>query len=136
MVGTGLDVSPDSLGDLFGCSGEHDFGDETVALPRDEAEHLTRVLRLKAGAAVRVFDGRGREFDASVEKASKSGVEVVQGEIEHIDPEKRETVVGGRLLGGDHLIIALGAELVPAKQARPVRIPVERTEKGDGGAAR
>ena len=32
-------------------------------LPADEAQHLTRVLRLKAGDAVRVFNGRGDEFD-------------------------------------------------------------------------
>jgi 16S rRNA (uracil1498-N3)-methyltransferase len=46
----------------------------TVALPEDEAQHLSRVLRLKAGAPVVVFDGRGREFDAVVEKAGKSEV--------------------------------------------------------------
>ena len=41
-----------------------DPGDETVALPRDEAEHLTRVLRLGTGDTVAVFDGRGHEFVA------------------------------------------------------------------------
>jgi 16S rRNA (uracil1498-N3)-methyltransferase len=39
-----------------------DPGDETVTLPKDEAEHLTRVLRLGVGDTVSVFDGRGREF--------------------------------------------------------------------------
>src|SRR5262249_25486877 len=43
-----------------------DLGDETVDLPRDEAEHLTRVLRLSAGDTVAVFDGRGHEFLARV----------------------------------------------------------------------
>ena len=51
----------------------------TVALPADEAQHLSRVLRLKAGAPVVVFDGRGREFDAVVEKAGKSEVLVSVG---------------------------------------------------------
>lgn len=46
----------------------------TVALPEDEAQHLTRVLRLAAGACVVVFDGRGREFEAIVEKAGRSQV--------------------------------------------------------------
>jgi 16S rRNA (uracil1498-N3)-methyltransferase len=50
-----------------------------VALPADEAQHLSRVLRLKAGAPVVVFDGRGREFDAVVEKAGKSEVLVNVG---------------------------------------------------------
>ena len=43
-----------------------DPGDETVALPRDEAEHLTRVLRLSTGDMVAVFDGRGHEYLARV----------------------------------------------------------------------
>jgi 16S rRNA (uracil1498-N3)-methyltransferase len=43
-----------------------DAGDETVALPRDEAEHLTRVLRIAAGDEVAVFDGRGHEYLARV----------------------------------------------------------------------
>ena len=40
-----------------------------VTLPRDEARHLTRVLRLRAGDEVAVFDGRGTEFRAVVETA-------------------------------------------------------------------
>ena len=43
-----------------------DPGDEAVTLPRDEAEHLTRVLRLGVGDTVSVFDGRGHEFTARV----------------------------------------------------------------------
>lgn len=43
-----------------------DPGDERVTLPRDEGEHLTRVLRLGVGDAVSVFDGRGHEFAATV----------------------------------------------------------------------
>ena len=50
-----------------------------IALPDEEGQHLVRVLRLKAGAAVRVFDGRGHEFDALVEKAGKSEVLVAVG---------------------------------------------------------
>src|SRR5688572_4682351 len=42
------------------------MGDETVELPRDEAEHLTRVLRIAAGDEVAVFDGRGHEYRARV----------------------------------------------------------------------
>jgi 16S rRNA (uracil1498-N3)-methyltransferase len=43
-----------------------DPGDETVLLPRDEGEHLTRVLRLGVGDTVAVFDGRGREWIAKI----------------------------------------------------------------------
>jgi 16S rRNA (uracil1498-N3)-methyltransferase len=51
-----------------------DPGDETVGLPRDEAEHLTRVLRLTSGDTVAVFDGRGNEFLARVAAASRRDV--------------------------------------------------------------
>jgi len=50
-----------------------------IALPDEEGQHLTRVLRLKVGAAIRVFDGRGHEFDALVEKAGKGEVLVTVG---------------------------------------------------------
>jgi 16S rRNA (uracil1498-N3)-methyltransferase len=48
-----------------------DAGDEAVDLARDEAEHLTRVLRLGPGDTVAVFDGRGNEFLARVLTASR-----------------------------------------------------------------
>src|SRR5438552_10109518 len=53
-----------------------DPGDESVVLPRDEAEHLTRVLRLSAGDTVTVFDGRGHEFMARVISADRRDVRV------------------------------------------------------------
>lgn len=46
-----------------------DRGLATVTLPADEARHLTRVLRLRAGDEVTVFDGRGVEFRAVVAAA-------------------------------------------------------------------
>jgi 16S rRNA (uracil1498-N3)-methyltransferase len=59
-----------------------------VALPDEEAQHLTRVLRLKTGSVVRVFDGRGHEFDAVVHKAGKNEVLVAVGASR--DPAARE----------------------------------------------
>lgn len=53
-----------------------DPGDQTVTLPRDEAEHLTRVLRLGVGDTVSVFDGRGHEFLARVASALRRDVRV------------------------------------------------------------
>jgi 16S rRNA (uracil1498-N3)-methyltransferase len=53
-----------------------DPGDEFVTLPRDEAEHLTRVLRVGVGDTVSVFDGRGREFLAKVVAAMRREVRV------------------------------------------------------------
>lgn len=50
--------------------------DRTVALPPGEARQLGRVLRLRRGAAVQVFDGRGREFAARVQSVDRDGVSV------------------------------------------------------------
>ena len=47
-----------------------------VELPSDEAQHLTRVLRLKAGDSLAVFNGHGGEFAAVVTSATKSRVRV------------------------------------------------------------
>ena len=41
------------------------------------------------------------------------GVEVVRGEVEHIDPLARAVVVGGATLAGSWIVVALGVELAP-----------------------
>jgi len=75
-----------------------------VALPADEGAHLTRVLRLRSGDAIRVFDGRGREFDAVVEQAGKSGVHVRLGAAREAAPERRVSVtVAQAVLKGDKM---------------------------------
>jgi 16S rRNA (uracil1498-N3)-methyltransferase len=51
-----------------------DPGDERVVLPHDEAEHLTRVLRLGVGDTVSVFDGRGHEYLARVNSVERRTV--------------------------------------------------------------
>ena len=43
----------------------------------------------------------------------RKGIEVILGEVERIDPARREAVVGGRTLQADHLIVALGAQFAP-----------------------
>ncbi len=45
-----------------------------------------------------------------LERLARKGIEVVRGEVERIDPEKREAVVSGTPLRGDRLIVTLGAE--------------------------
>jgi len=62
----------------FFVPGAYGQGDE-IDLPRDEALHLARVLRLASGAPVRVFDGRGREFSAVVTHAMKSAASIRVG---------------------------------------------------------
>jgi len=46
-------------------------------------------------------------------RLERKGIELVRGEIQKIDPTRREIVVDGRTLAGDYLVIALGTELAP-----------------------
>jgi 16S rRNA (uracil1498-N3)-methyltransferase len=55
-------------------------GARVLTLPADEGDHLRRVLRAKAGWAVRVFDGRGAEYEARVAAIGRDGVSVEVGD--------------------------------------------------------
>jgi len=67
-----------------------DPGDEAVTLPRDEGEHLTRVLRLGVGDTVTVFDGRGHEYLARVMSARRRDVRVQI--VSRVDPTMESAV--------------------------------------------
>ena len=64
------------------CSAVHRYyapdyaADRDVQLPEDEAQHLARVLRLKPGDAIAIFDGKGREALARVESVASRKVVV------------------------------------------------------------
>jgi len=68
-----------------------DPGDEAVTLPRDEGEHLTRVLRLGIGDTVSVFDGRGHEYLARVMSARRRDVRVQI--VSRVDPTAESAVL-------------------------------------------
>ena len=77
---------------------------DVVELPRDEAQHLVRVLRLKVGSAVRVFNGRGDEFDGVVATASKDGARIRVEESRPTAPEARVAVtLAQAVLKGDKM---------------------------------
>jgi 16S rRNA (uracil1498-N3)-methyltransferase len=67
-----------------------DAGDDLVILPKDEAEHLVRVLRLSVGDTVAVFDGRGHECLARVRAAA--GRDVRLQLLSRIDPAAESPV--------------------------------------------
>lgn len=48
----------------------------TLTIDGDQAHYLSRVMRLGVGDAVRVFNGRDGEFDASIDAATKSAVRI------------------------------------------------------------
>jgi 16S rRNA (uracil1498-N3)-methyltransferase len=47
-----------------------------LSLPEHSAHHAREVLRLRAGAPVHVFDGRGNEYDAVLDSVTRGGVGV------------------------------------------------------------
>ena len=49
------------------------------ALDADAAQHVAKSLRLKAGDALVVFDGRGGEYDASIQRIDRDRVDVKLG---------------------------------------------------------
>ena len=65
----------------FSSSGE-------VRLPDDEAQHLARVLRLRAGDSVAIFDGSGREAVARVVTVAprRVTVEVIEARATMAEP--------------------------------------------------
>jgi 16S rRNA (uracil1498-N3)-methyltransferase len=69
----------------------------TLLLPPDPAQHLVRVLRLQVGAALRVFNGRGGEFDASIESIARNAVAVRIGAHHLVE---RESPLNVTLLQG------------------------------------
>ncbi len=81
-----------------------DPGDDIVELPREEAEHLSRVLRLGAGDSVAVFNGRGDEFLARVVAADRRDVRVeLQSRIEAAPEPRVSTTLVQAVLKGDKM---------------------------------
>ncbi len=73
----------------------------TLALPDEEAQHATRVLRLGVGARVRVFDGRGHEARGEIAAITKGHVlvEIHERTPEVAEPSVRVTLVQAVLKG-------------------------------------
>jgi len=95
---------------------------DLVTLPDEEAQHLTRVLRLGTGAAVRVFNGIGDEFESVVEAATKDVVQVRVGNPHDPVPESRFRVsLAQAVLKGDKMDdVVRDAVMMGATAIRPV----------------
>ena len=118
-----------------------DRADVTVALPDDEARHLTQVLRLGTGAAVRVFDGRGHEHAAVVTAAGRTGVRVLTRAPVAAAPEPQVRVtLGMALLKGRKVDVVvrdatmLGVSVVQPLVTEHTDVPARRF--GAAAAAR
>ena len=77
---------------------------EVIVLAEDEARYLDRVLRLKTGSPVRVFNGTGGEFDGVVDRIVKGEVRVRVGDPCRSAPELGVRVVMAQaVLKGDKM---------------------------------
>jgi len=57
------------------------------ALAPEAAQHVAKSLRLKAGDTIVVFDGRGGEYDAAIQRVEKDRVDVKLGGFRDADVE-------------------------------------------------
>ena len=60
-----------------------------------------------------VGDRRPDRIQRPLARLRRKGIDVVQGEVESIDPAARSVRAGGQDITGDALIVALGADLAP-----------------------
>ena len=62
------------------------------ALAPEAAQHVAKALRLKAGDALVVFDGRGGEYDAAIQRVDRDRVDVKVAAFRDVDRESPITV--------------------------------------------
>jgi 16S rRNA (uracil1498-N3)-methyltransferase len=108
-----------------------------VALPGDEAAHLARVLRLRSGDAVRVFDGRGGEWEASVEEVGRGRASVrLATPIEPMREAGVSITVAAAVLKADHMdavvrdAVMLGAVAVLPMLTDRTEVSARAIERG------
>lgn len=95
---------------------------DTAALGSDEAHHLARVLRLRQGDRVSVFDGAGREFLAEVSSAARANATVTL--LEPIEPPAEPrvpfSIVQGVLKGQAMDEVVRDAAMIGASSIDPI----------------
>jgi 16S rRNA (uracil1498-N3)-methyltransferase len=97
-------------------------GRARVVLPEHAAHHAHEVLRLRPGDAVRIFDGRGTEFEAVMDVVHRKEVAALLGPVVEPRPESplRVTLAVAPLKGDRmELVIQKAVELGVA-EIRPV----------------
>ena len=111
--------------------------DSPVELPEDEAQHLARVLRLRAGDEIVIFDGRGREARARVVAATpgRVSVQVVEPRTPAREAHVAVTLAQAMLKSDkmDRVIrdaVMLGVAAVQPFVSRRTDVPMTAVRKG------
>jgi len=109
-----------------------------IDLPEPVARHAVRVLRLPPGAPMVLFDGRGGEYEAQIERIEKSRVVVELGAWRDVERESKLVVTlvqavqaGEKMDFTIQKAVELGvADVVPVDSRRSViRLAGERAAK-------
>ncbi len=109
----------------------------TATITGDDAHHVSRVLRMKAGDALSLCDGAGNEFDAVITSVSPEAVECALGEQHESEAESPVKVTLFQCLpktGKMELIVQKCTELgvyaiAPVNSARCVVVPGKDYDK-------
>ena len=93
---------------------------ELIKLSGNEEDiNLVKILVFEKGETslfspslpwVMVGTRKQEEITKSVNKIAASGLEIIQGDIENIDPENISVTVKGKQYKGDHMVVSLGVE--------------------------
>ena len=108
-----------------------------ACLPEGEARHLSRVLRLRPGDVVAVFDGKGREMDARVESIGgrKVAVQLLDARQPAAEPAVSVTFAQALLKSDkmDRVIadaVMLGATAIQPLVTRRTDVPAAAVRSG------
>ena len=107
-----------------------------VRLPDQAGEHVARVLRLERGAALILFSGDGREYDAALASLAKHAVTVEIGSAREADRESPLPLTLAQAVARGEKMDWILQKATELGVARIVPIVTERTEvKLDGERA-
>lgn len=109
-----------------------------LALPEDEAHHATRVLRLRPGADIAVFDGAGHEWRGRILSVGRARVEVEL--LDRVEPAAEPRVhltLLQAVLKGDHMdAVIRDATMAGARAIVPVLTVHTAVNAGAAATAR
>jgi len=93
----------------------------TVVLSAEESAHATRVLRLRPGAAIGVFDGRGRELAGVVSAINDQVVVRIDAEVPAVPEPAVAITLAHAVLKGDKMdAVVRDAVMLGAAAIRPI----------------
>lgn len=109
-----------------------------LSLPEGPARHLTRVLRLGEGDAVRIFDGEGHEFEAVIESVRRDAVvvRIGAGVADNVESPLSITLLQGVARGDKMDTILQKATELGVTRVVPLLLARSTVKLGADGIAR